>query len=437
VAHLARGAAGALSPVAAVVGGIAGQEVVKAVSGKFMPIRGWLYHDAAEALPAPAEGPAAAATPPPLLPASEVAPVGDRYDGQAAVFGRAFQAALAAQRYFVVGAGAIGCEMLKNFALMGVGCGPEGRVTVTDMDRIEKSNLSRQFLFRNADIGRAKSTTAVAAATGMNADLRGVALEARVGPESEGQFDDAFWGGLSGVATALDNVQARLYVDGRCVYYGRPMLESGTLGTKGNTQVVVPGQSENYGASRDPPEKEVPVCTLKNFPFRVEHTLQWARDWFEGEFKQVPEAVNAYLTQADFLAVLARQANTRIETLEQVAAALGEERPSSVEDCVRWARLKFEAMFSNSIRQLLHNFPPEHTNNDGSPFWSGIKRQPAPVAFDAADPTCLAFVSAAASLRAMVFGLKLGAHHNDEFFRSTAVSGPCGSGKQVFAPLAR
>ena len=47
-----------------------------------------------------------------------------------------------------VGAGAIGCEILKNFAMMGVGASPEGAVFVTDMDIIEKSNLNRQFLFR-------------------------------------------------------------------------------------------------------------------------------------------------------------------------------------------------------------------------------------------------------------------------------------------------
>lgn len=42
-----------------------------------------------------------------------------------------------------MGAGAIGCEMLKNWALMGVGCSEGGHVHVTDMDHIEKSNLSR------------------------------------------------------------------------------------------------------------------------------------------------------------------------------------------------------------------------------------------------------------------------------------------------------
>ena len=50
-----------------------------------------------------------------------------------------------------IGAGAIGCEMLKNWALMGIATG-QGKVTVTDMDVIETSNLSRQFLFRPKDV---------------------------------------------------------------------------------------------------------------------------------------------------------------------------------------------------------------------------------------------------------------------------------------------
>ena len=60
----------------------------------------------------------------------------------------------------------------------------------------------------------------------------------------------------------------------------------GTLGTKGNTQTVLPYRSESYGSSRDPPEKSIPVCTLKNFPNAIEHTIQWSRDLFEGFFKQ-------------------------------------------------------------------------------------------------------------------------------------------------------
>ena len=94
------------------------------------------------------------------------------------------------------------------------------------------------------------------------------AYQEKVAAETEDIFGDNFYDKLSGVCTALDNVEARLYVDQRCLFYRLPMLESGTLGTKGNTQVVVPHLAEHYGATRDPPEKSIPVCTLKNFPNR-------------------------------------------------------------------------------------------------------------------------------------------------------------------------
>ena len=54
------------------------------------------------------------------------------------MFGKDFQEKIGQQKWFVVGAGAIGCELLKNFALIGLGCGGDGNVSVTDMDMIER-----------------------------------------------------------------------------------------------------------------------------------------------------------------------------------------------------------------------------------------------------------------------------------------------------------
>lgn len=71
----------------------------------------------------------------------------------------------------------------------------------------------------------------------MNPNMNVVSHENRVGPDTEKIYDDQFFEKLDGVANALDNVDARIYMDRRCVYYRKPLLESGTLGTKGNTQV--------------------------------------------------------------------------------------------------------------------------------------------------------------------------------------------------------
>lgn len=140
-------------------------------------------------------------------------------------------------RFFVVGAGAIGCEHLKNFAMMGIGAGEDGEIIVTDMDLIEKSNLNRQFLFRPHDVQKSKSHTAAAAILKMNKDVKVVAHENRVGPDVENIYDDDFYDKLDGVANALDNIDARTYMDRKCVYYRKFLIDSGTLGTMGNTQV--------------------------------------------------------------------------------------------------------------------------------------------------------------------------------------------------------
>lgn len=397
VEAFARTCSGNLSPMAGGMGGIVAQEVLKAVSGKFMPIRQFLYFDCIECLPTP------------LPSASDCAPTGSRYDGQVAVFGAPFQAKIENLRYFLVGAGAIGCEMLKNYAMMGLGVGPNGGICVTDMDTIEKSNLSRQFLFRDTDIGKAKSIAAASAVVRMNPNIKVTPYEIRVGPETEGTFNDEFWESQSGVCNALDNVQARLYVDQRCVYYMKSLLESGTLGTKGNTQVIVPGLTESYGSSRDPPEKSIPICTLKNFPYQIEHTLQWARDYFEGEFRTSAEEANAFLSRGqDFIDELRRQGpGAMLATLEMVHSCLISARPTSVEDCVRWARMVFEKMFSSDIRQLLHTFPRDNVDKNGVPFWSGTKRAPNPVDFDVNTPLHTDFIIAGACLRADNYNLKV------------------------------
>lgn len=397
VEAFARTCAGSISPVAASIGGVVAQEILKASSGKFMPIRQFMFFDCMETLPQ-------------TLPSeADCAPKGTRYDGQIAVFGSEFQKEIEALRYFLVGAGAIGCEMLKNWAMMGVGAGPDGDIVITDMDTIEKSNLSRQFLFRDTDIGKAKSTAAASAAMRMNPNLSVTSHEIRVGPETETTFNDDFWENLSGVCNALDNVQARLYMDQRCVYYMKSLLESGTLGTKGNTQVIVPGLTESYGSSRDPPEKTVPICTLKNFPYQIEHTLQWARDYFEGAFRTSAEEANRFLNGGKtYLEELRVQgAGAMLSSLEAIHGCLISGRPRTIIDCVENARKTFEKLFSTDIRQLLHTFPKDNVDKNGIPFWSGTKRAPEPIDFDVNNPLHVDFIVAFACLQAENCNIKV------------------------------
>jgi len=84
----------------------------------------------------------------------------------------------------------------------------------------------------------------------MNPLLKGH-IEARldkVCEDTAGIYTDNFFESLSLVANALDNVNARRYVDARCVKAKIPLLESGTLGPKGHVQVIIPYKTESYGS---------------------------------------------------------------------------------------------------------------------------------------------------------------------------------------------
>ncbi|XP_034022237.1 ubiquitin-like modifier-activating enzyme 1 [Thalassophryne amazonica] len=404
VRTLAYTAQGELAPVNAFIGGLAAQEVIKACSGKFTPLKQFLYFDALECLPEDADEEV-------CLTEGSFSPKGTRYDGQIAVFGSAFQQKLWRQKYFLVGAGAIGCELLKNFALVGLGAGEGGHITVTDMDSIERSNLNRQFLFRSQDIGKPKSQVAAKSVRTMNPQMNITAHQNQLGPDSEQIYDYGFYMSLSGVAAALDNVEARVYLDKRCVEHQKSMLEGGTLGSQGHTLVVVPGLTESYGAAKSSSHAAFPLCTLKNFPTRIEHTLQWARDQFEGLFKQTPEKVNLYLRDAEFVKrTLGHGDGEALEILNGVWRSLvdmsaGGQRPESWKDCVSWARNIWEKLYNNDIRQLLHCFPPEQLTSSGLHFWSGSKKCPHPLTFDPNNNTHMDYIVAAANLYGQIHGI--------------------------------
>jgi ubiquitin-activating enzyme E1 len=179
-----------------------------------------------------------------------------------------------------------------------------------------------------------KSDRAALAVQRMNPDLEGhmVTLKERVSPETENVFNEDFWRNLDGVTNALDNVEARTYVDRRCVFFQKPLLESGTLGTKGNTQVVLPHLTESYSSSQDPPEKEFPMCTIRSFPNKIDHTIAWAKEYmFEKLFVKAPQTVNLYLTQPQFIENSMKQGGNQKETLETIRNYLTTERPRTFE----------------------------------------------------------------------------------------------------------
>lgn len=191
-------------------------------------------------------------------------------------------------------------------------------------------------------------------------------------------------------------------MDQRCVFYRKPLLESGTLGTKGNTQVVVPDLTESYASSQDPPEKETPSCTIKNFPNAINHTIevsacraplyrlphifvQWSRTQFDNLFVKPAQAVNAYLSEPNYLESTLKYSGQQKEQIDQLVSFLVTNKRLTFEECIVWARLQFERDYNNDIQQLLFSLPKDGLTSTGQPFWSGPKRAPDPLTFSSSD----------------------------------------------------
>lgn len=369
---------GKLCPLDSIIGSITAQEVMKSVSGKFTPVKQWLYFDCYTLVPDKID-----------FNGEET-----RYFSQNICFGNEMQNKLKEQNLFIVGAGAIGCELLKNLSMVGV-----GNITITDMDIIEKSNLNRQFLFGSKDIGKSKSECAKNAIHEMNPEVNVVAQKLKVAQETSHIYNSKFFEDKTVVLTALDNVQARVYVDSLCVDNGKAMIDSGTLGTKGNVQVVVPYLTEPYGASRDPQEKSIPLCTLKNFPYLIDHTIQWGRDLFEGLFMKAPANLMRYIKEHE---IIKKLPPSELHEIARDINFVNHNMAYNKEECVMFAYKMWNENFMDQIDNLVKKYPQDSKTSEGMLFWSGTKKYPNVLEFDLTNELHVDFIEATANLWADV-----------------------------------
>jgi molybdopterin-synthase adenylyltransferase len=147
------------------------------------------------------------------------------------------QEKLAAAKIIVVGAGALGNEVLKNLALLGV-----GTVTIVDFDEIEESNLTRSVLFRSRDCGRPKADAAAEALADINPAMKIHTLPANIITDvGLGLFRDA-----DVVIGCLDNREARLWVNRQCWKVTTPWIDGGIQEINGVVKVFVPPDGSCY-----------------------------------------------------------------------------------------------------------------------------------------------------------------------------------------------
>lgn len=148
------------------------------------------------------------------------------------ILGEDFFTQLSRCKVLVVGAGGIGCELLKNLAMLGI-----GNIEVVDLDTIDLSNLNRQFLFTKAHISKPKSLIASTTAGHFNPLVSIQPYHANIKDTS--QFGWEFFEKFDVVCNALDNLDARRWVNRMCIMTGVPLVESGTTGFLGQVQPIM------------------------------------------------------------------------------------------------------------------------------------------------------------------------------------------------------
>ncbi|HEX4604878.1 MAG TPA: ThiF family adenylyltransferase [Candidatus Angelobacter sp.] len=147
------------------------------------------------------------------------------------------QEKLRSARVLVIGAGALGNEILKNLALLGF-----ANIVVVDLDSIEASNLSRSILYRAGDVGRPKADAAADAVRNIFPEAKVHAITANV---MHGLGLGLFaWADV--VLAGLDNREARLWINRACWKMNKPWIDGAIEGINGVARMFMPGQPPCY-----------------------------------------------------------------------------------------------------------------------------------------------------------------------------------------------
>lgn len=347
-------------------------------------------------------------------------------------FGKNVYQKIKESKVLMVGAGGIGCELLKDLVLLGF-----KEIHIVDLDTIDLSNLNRQFLFGHEHIKKSKSLVAKETASKFNPNANIVAYHDNIKDE---KFDVAWFGQFDIVYNALDNMDARRHVNRICLAANVPLIESGTTGFNGQVSVIINGKTECYDCTSKLTPKSYPVCTIRSTPSQPVHNIVWAKSYLfsqlwdedyedvhsaleddsgadsveekqnmQREANELKELRKSILDEDAFVNLVNKIFDTDIERLiamkemwksrkppsplkfDSIAPnveGLDGHRISTEEDQQRWSIEENLAVLKNSIERLQKKFKTE-----------------GPLSFDKDDEDTLDFVVSTANIRSHLFNI--------------------------------
>ncbi|KAL6696004.1 hypothetical protein J3F84DRAFT_320994 [Trichoderma pleuroticola] len=258
----------------------------------------------------------------------------DRFNHQS--LGASLNSSVKHARVLMVGAGGIGCELLKNLVLNGF-----GEIHIVDLDTIDLSNLNRQFLFRHEHIKKSKSLVAKEAAQRFNPNVKIVAHHANI---KDAEFSVPWFRDFKIVFNALDNLDARRHVNKMCLAADVPLIESGTTGFNGQVQVIKKGVTACYDCTPKDVPKSFPVCTIRSTPSQPIHCIVWGKSYLLNEIFGVSEDESAFDHSADADNVQEiEELKKESEALKKIRGAIGTSE---------FPRLLFDKVFNSDIERL-------------------------------------------------------------------------------------
>lgn len=324
----------------------------------------------------------------------------------------------------MVGAGGIGCELLKDLILSGF-----KTIHIVDLDTITLLNLNRQFLFRTRDIDQSKSKTIVTAVQSFN--YLGALLIPHHGNIMDiNQFPILFWDKFNCIYNALDNLQARRYVNNISLLLKLPLIESGTTGFQGQVQPIYPYKSECFDCSAKSIPKTYPVCTIRSTPSQSIHCITWAKEFlFYQLFDELEkEDVNNVLENIKEQEELENSLNELIDlrnSINHKDFPLKMIQKIFINDIQR--ALLIEELWKNRIKPIPLQLNRFNLSSHVSPdinLWSidenltvlinstkslqkRVIKGESIIKFDKDDEDTLNFVAASSNLRSFVFNIEL------------------------------
>jgi len=357
--------------------------------------------------------------------------------GVAQTLGEDMLEKIQSSKILLVGAGGIGCELLKNLALSGF-----SNVKVIDLDTIDVSNLNRQLLFRSQHVGMPKCTVGAKVAADMApTKVEYTAMHGNVCDNT--QFNIPFVKEFDLVLNALDNITARQRVNRLCLAAKVPLVEAGTTGYLGQVNVIGEGTA-CYECKTQQKPKVYPICTIRSTPSMPVHTIVWAKEFYKILFSEkVEESMLFEDTEGEDKSSIFMES---VMTARQLLEDLRQSKPVEKDTIAASAKTLIVKMYTEEIQKQLDmdrfktarktptvlsleqvdegmasQAPTQSDTYSQMDVWSASQcvaelvaciqdacADPKLVlpAFDKDDDLSMRFVTAASNLRSIVFGIE-------------------------------